>query len=68
MAIESLMAAPGEALPMDTPSINASQISARIWPKPAAALLPLACLLMVRAMKPYREELERLEAQKDQHA
>ena len=35
MAIESLMAAPGEALPMGTPSINASQISARIWPKPA---------------------------------
>ena len=34
----------------------------------AAALLPLACLLMVRAMKPYRQELERLEAQKDQHA
>jgi MFS family permease len=28
----------------------------------AATLLPLATLLMVRAMKPYREEIERLEA------
>ena len=28
----------------------------------AGTLLPLAKLLMVRAMKPYREEVERLEA------
>ena len=46
MAIESLMAAPGEALPMGTPSINASQISARIWPKPAAAYWALFVIVL----------------------
>ena len=46
MAIESLMAAPGEALPMDTPSINASQIRARIWPKPAAAYWALFVIVL----------------------